>query len=1185
MTSAELQHRLAASYDRDQWLVTLRHVLPRTEIHLQATGITEDKKYAKSIFQLGSVNLGDGKKLAILEVTVAQKIDLLRNRVGLRNLVARYIVPGQFDGVLAIFRQPDASDYRFTFAARESGFDEQGQLVRRETAPRRFTYILGANESCRTAAERFELLARKGDHAALPDVVEAFNVEKLSKDFFNDFRKVFARVTADIRDRNKGWTPKTVEQEAQTLLNRLLFLYFIQRKGWLNRQRDYLFKAFAEHAADAPDGTSYYDKFLKHVFVKLSDADAFFSDLGDLPFLNGGLFDDEQESLSPRYRMKIGNDAFRHIFDDLLNAYNFTVREDTPLDQEVAIDPEMLGKIFESLVLQLEQSDTGGKTSRHDTGSYYTPRPIVHYLCREGLRAWLEQFPPTGNGLMGKWVDGKSQTPSLQHSDPNTPLPHQPINPSASWPSRLSKLLALDASDGIDASERASLDSLLTPEESLAVLNRLDDFRACDPAVGSGAFLVGLLHELVNLHRLCETRSRGKDPVEHDSEWLYNTKSRVIQRVLYGVDLQERATDICKLRLWLSLMVDCEIGVDVDNCSASAFRDALKKKVTPLPNLDYKIRRANSLIDMVRGHPIKFPREISDDKKLALIRSKLASAKTDFYNARHYKTKLRARFEILDANAELAQHEFSWALTALGFSFDDKTAAQAADLKRAEMEMGRLRSLIKSALKRDPKKQKRELLRLSRIFDDVRHPTFVWQLDFAEIFHRVGQASSLSNSVTDQLLPASANSETDKQDACPTLSGFDLILANPPYVRQEKIKHLKPLLENAYDCYDGRADLYVYFYERGVKLLSKGGVLSFISSNKFFRAGYGENLRKYLGGKTELHNMIDFGDLPIFEATAYPCILIARNCPPCTTRTVQTLNVGTERELAAFAELAKTGMTTISQKEFGSPIWQLEGSVILSLLAKIRGAGKPLGNLVNGKIYAGIKTGLNEAFLIDAATRNMLIKEDKKCAEVIKKFVKGKDVSRWVCETGDRFIIYTPHGFDINAYPAVKRHLTQFRSSLEKRALDQKWFELQQPQLAFTPDFEKTKIVYPNVALGCRFALDTGSYLDMTAFCVCSHDLLWLAILNSSVMIFYFAHLGIQRRGGYQEFKTQYVRELPIPSAPAAERHAIEGLVEKCLAARGVGCETWEQEINARVARLYGLTKDEIKLVEESVKK
>lgn len=411
-------------------------------------------------------------------------------------------------------------DSLFVFARSGTVGDARGaevHLVNVKSADRRVfrRFKFGPGERYRTTAERLSLLdisdttdlstlAIRARHDA------AFDVEPVTRKFFQDFCEVFDRVATEIRERNKGLDAETVERETQTLLDRLLFLYFIQRKGWLNRQRDYLYANFRKHLAKSPNGTSYLDRFLRPLFVKLSTEGEQADIPGhDLPFLNGGLFADEyaadqrEEVQRRRASLKVSNAVFAHVFDDLLEVYNFTVREDTPLNQDVAIDPEMLGKIFEELVLQLERTDTTGETSRHDTGSIYTPRPIVHYLCREGLRVWLEQSPP----------------------DPAR---------AKDWPERLAKLLALDASDGIDPDEQAVLESCLTIEEARGLLTRLDDLRACDPAVGSGAFPVGLLLELVNLARLCETRVRGKDPVAEDCEWLFNTKSRFIQRVIYG---------------------------------------------------------------------------------------------------------------------------------------------------------------------------------------------------------------------------------------------------------------------------------------------------------------------------------------------------------------------------------------------------------------------------------------------------------------------------------------------------------------------------------------------------------------------------------------------------------------------------------------------------------------------------
>ena len=422
---------------------------------------------------------------------------------------------------------------------------------------------VGPEERLRTASERISLLSLDAIGPELFGLApltiqqhhdEAFDVEAVTKKFFQDFCETFTAVAGEIRERNKWMDGEAVERETQTLLNRLLFLYFIQRKGWMNRQRDYLHANFKASHAAAPDGTNYYSEFLSRLFIRLSTESEYFETLGDLPFLNGGLFNDEyggqqrQEVLANRARMKIGNGIFRHVFDDLLEAYNFTVREDTPLNQEVAIDPEMLGKIFESLVLQIEQSDTGGKTSRHDTGSYYTPRPIVHYLCREGLRCWLEQFPPAGNN----------------------------------WPARLEKLLALDASDGIDADQHAILDTCLTSEEARALLDRLDNLRACDPAVGSGAFPVGLLHEVLNLAPpVRNTRARTATRWRATATGFTKPRSASSSAsstawTFRSAPLKFASSASGSASWWILIR-----GVDTETCSARAFRRCAEKNSRP----------------------------------------------------------------------------------------------------------------------------------------------------------------------------------------------------------------------------------------------------------------------------------------------------------------------------------------------------------------------------------------------------------------------------------------------------------------------------------------------------------------------------------------------------------------------------------------------------------------------------
>jgi hypothetical protein len=254
MTRDQFQAFLRQEYNQQRWLQLLRDILPGTDVFASPQAVPSSGSNAPHAVQLARVRLGDRKQLAVLEIKVGDRIDLLRNRVGLRNLVARFIDQAEYHGVLAVFLSSH-SDFRFTFAARMAQFDEEGNLVNRETAPRRYTYVLGPNESCRTAAERFLHLSAKGLSASMEDVIEAFSVEKLNKEFFADFSAAFERVKSEIQKRNR-WVERTAKEEAQTLLNRLLFLYFVQRKGWLNRDRSYLSRNFSRFAEDSSTQTT-----------------------------------------------------------------------------------------------------------------------------------------------------------------------------------------------------------------------------------------------------------------------------------------------------------------------------------------------------------------------------------------------------------------------------------------------------------------------------------------------------------------------------------------------------------------------------------------------------------------------------------------------------------------------------------------------------------------------------------------------------------------------------------------------------------------------------------------------------------------------------------------------------------------------------------------------------------------
>lgn len=411
--------------------------------------------------------------------------------------------------------------------------------------------------------------------------------------------------------------------------------------------------------------------------------------------------------------------------------------------------------------------------------------------------------------------------------------------------------------------------------------------------------------------------------------------------------------------------------------------------------------------------------------------------------------------------------------------------------------------------------------------------------------------------------------------------GFDIVIGNPPYVRQEQLGGIKPALQQEYDCYTGTADLYVYFYERGFHLLRPGGSLTYISSNKYFRSGYGEKLRNFLAGQATVQHLIDFGDAPVFEAIAYPSIILVTKAPP-TNHQTRALTWKPEQSVEEFASVFRSSSFLIAQKELTPDGWRLESPAVLRLLEKLRGAGQPLGEYVNGRFYYGIKTGFNEAFVVDRATRDRLIAEHPSSAEVLKPFLRGRDVKRWRVEPQDLWLIFTRCGIDIKKYPAIHAYLSQYKKQLipgipgGRKPGSYKWYEIQD-NIAYWQEFEQPKIAYPNICKRNEFAWDeSGYYINQKAFIIPKASKYLLGVLNSSVAMWLFDKLLAKLQNGFYEPSYIFMKDIPIPNTSSADSKVIAALVQKCLDAKGQSVAEWEAEIDDRVGHLYGLTVQEI---------
>jgi len=376
--------------------------------------------------------------------------------------------------------------------------------------------------------------------------------------------------------------------------------------------------------------------------------------------------------------------------------------------------------------------------------------------------------------------------------------------------------------------------------------------------------------------------------------------------------------------------------------------------------------------------------------------------------------------------------------------------------------------------------------------------------------------------------------------------GFDVVLGNPPYVRMEHLKALKPYLEKRYEVVSDRADLYCYFYERGLRLLKDGGRLGFISSSTFFKTGSGRPLREYLLRKATIQAVVDFGDLQVFEGvTTYPAILTLKRGAAPKGHHLRFWKVDSLPE-HNFLSTWEAAAGPYPQSALGGGSWELENPDLRVLRDKIRTGRKTLKD-VYGSPLRGVVTGLNEAFVIDTPTKDRLCAEDPKSADLLKPFLEGKDLKRWRAEPRGLWLIYTPKNrIRIDDYPAIRDWLLPFKEKLEKRATKQEWFELQQAQEAYRPHFEGTKVLYPEFCDVPQFQLENGNFANNKCYFVGSSDA-WLAsFLNSTVAWFTITGNSVPVRGGFHQMHSQFVEQAVLPDLSEGEMTRLAELTDAC---------------------------------------
>ncbi len=377
--------------------------------------------------------------------------------------------------------------------------------------------------------------------------------------------------------------------------------------------------------------------------------------------------------------------------------------------------------------------------------------------------------------------------------------------------------------------------------------------------------------------------------------------------------------------------------------------------------------------------------------------------------------------------------------------------------------------------------------------------------------------------------------------------GFDVVLGNPPYVRMELLKEIKPWLEDHYEVVSDRADLYCYFYELGLKLLRPRGRLGYISSSTFFKTRSGEPLRCYLLNNSALEKAVDFGDLQVFEGvTTYPAILVLKKSASASDRHLDILQLRDALPENLSQHFAQHH-GRMAQGQLGRNSWQLEDERLHALRKKLTQGHPTLKDVYGSPLY-GVKTGLMNAFVINNATREQLLIQDPASTDLLKPYLGGKDLKKWYTEPRGLWLIYIPKNqVNIDDYPAIKSWLLPFKDRLENRATKQEWYELQQAQFAYALKFEKPKIFYPDLSSTPRFALDTKGYFsETTLFFIPHSDEYLLGLLNSKPTWFLITAICPMIRGGYYRAKSIYIETLPVPKTSEKQKEKLAALAKHC---------------------------------------
>ncbi|EAK3418818.1 class I SAM-dependent DNA methyltransferase, partial [Campylobacter jejuni] len=938
-------------------------------------------------------------------------------------------------------------------------------------------------------------------------------------------------------------------------LNRILFLKLIESNlVRFNDDKNLKFLNFKK----IPDFDKLSELFFEVLAKEKSTRKK--SEFAYLPYLNSSLFEKQSientleiSSLSndlklfyykntvlkdDKCKAKKGQVGLLEYLFEFLDSFDFGSDEQSEiLSQKELISSSVLGNVFEKL-------------NGYKEGSFYTPSFITSYMCKESItKVVLDKF---------------------------------------------------NAQFDLDAKDISELRKSLRKEDKKAQKELLNSIKICDPAVGSGHFLVSALNVMLSIYdelnlfdeefylevqndEILITGRKGefieykrpttpKDKAHLIQQELFYTKKDIIENNLFGVDINPNSCEITKLRLWIELL---------KHSFYQSFDDENYHDLKTLPNIDINIKCGNSLVSYFEtgkslSHYPNIKERINKYKRI------VKDYKEGFYTDKSYINQ-----EIKNLKISFKNFCFADKFKKEMKSFNDKCEKYSKKYGNfLAVDDENLKFFVSANLTLfdfDEKEATKEFVNLKKEYDNIfnlesNHP-FEWRFEFPEILDDDGN-----------------------------FKGFDLIIGNPPYIRQEELKELKPHLAKNYKVYKGTSDIYTYFYELGFNVLKDNGVLSYITSNKYTRAGYGEALREFLLKNVKVLEYTDLNGIKVFDSATVDTSILCFEKSKSKDNKFKYLALSNEilktcaYDIGLYKDFAEFSQNSLSKESF-----TFSDENTSALKAKTERIGTPLKEWQGLNIYRGILTGYNEAFIITTEKRNEILAnckdeaEKERTAKLIRKMLRGRDIKRYSYEWAGLWVINTHNGYknqngekveaiNIKHYPSLKKHFDEFYPQLEKRA-DKGLTPYNLRNCAYIEEFEKEKIVYPCImAKEPYFSYETSFAFAMAPanIITSNSDILKyiLAFLNSD-----FIYLMLRKfymGGGIEgELKTNNLEKLPIPKINSKNQKLADeliNLVDEILKAKeqdkNANTQELENKINSLVYKLYNLTEEEIKIIE-----